>query len=112
MAEAVTIKVMCRFRPLNSKEIERGDKFLPKFVSDTSLKELVKNLLWSIDHRLLRYESQLIGDTLTGRKFDNEYKFDDKTYSFDRVFPESTTQAGFQSDDHRSSDLRALDEII
>jgi len=57
MAEAVTIKVMCRFRPLNSKEIERGDKFLPKFVSDTSL------------------------------------KFDDKTYSFDRVFPESTTQA-------------------
>jgi len=62
MAEAVTIKVMCRFRPLNSKEIERGDKFLPKFVSDTSL------------------------------------KFDDKTYSFDRVFPESTTQAGSQSD--------------
>ena len=44
MAEAVTIKVMCRFRPLNSKEIERGDKFLPKFVSDTSLKELVKKL--------------------------------------------------------------------
>ena len=46
MAEAVTIKVMCRFRPLNSKEIERGDKFLPKFVSDTSLKEFVKNILW------------------------------------------------------------------
>ena len=41
MAEAVTIKVMCRFRPLNSKEIERGDDFLPKFVSDTSLKEFV-----------------------------------------------------------------------
>ena len=45
MAEAVTIKVMCRFRPLNSKEIERGDKFLPKFVSDTSLKELVLKVL-------------------------------------------------------------------
>merc|ERR1711970_249120 len=48
---------MCRFRPLNSKEIERGDAFLPKFASDTSL------------------------------------KFDNKTYSFDRVFPETTTQA-------------------
>ena len=48
MAEAVTIKVMCRFRPLNSKEIERGDKFLPKFVSDTSLKELVLNVLLPI----------------------------------------------------------------
>ena len=62
--------------------------------------------------RLHRYESQSTGNTLTCGKFDNEYKFDDKTYSFDRVFPESTTQAGFQSDDHRSSDLRALDEII
>ena len=57
MAEAVTIKVMCRFRPLNSKEIERKDEFLPKFISESSL------------------------------------KFDSKTYNFDRVFPETTTQA-------------------
>lgn len=38
MAEAVTIKVMCRFRPLNSKELERKDEFLPKFISESSLK--------------------------------------------------------------------------
>ena len=56
MAEAVTIRVMCRFRPLNSKEIERKDEFLPKFISESSV------------------------------------KFDSKTYNFDRVFPETTTQ--------------------
>uniref|UniRef100_A0A4W5P8E2 Kinesin-like protein n=1 Tax=Hucho hucho TaxID=62062 RepID=A0A4W5P8E2_9TELE len=26
-----TIKVMCRFRPLNSSEVARGDKYIPKF---------------------------------------------------------------------------------
>uniref|UniRef100_A0A6Q2WRC0 Kinesin-like protein n=1 Tax=Esox lucius TaxID=8010 RepID=A0A6Q2WRC0_ESOLU len=26
-----TIKVMCRFRPLNSSEVTRGDKYIPKF---------------------------------------------------------------------------------
>ena len=26
-----SIKVMCRFRPLNEAEILRGDKFIPKF---------------------------------------------------------------------------------
>ena len=57
MAEAVTIKVMCRFRPLNSKELERQDDFLPKFLSESSV------------------------------------KFDSKTYNFDRVFPDDTTQA-------------------
>ena len=54
MAEAVTIKVMCRFRPLNSKEIERGDKFLPKFVSDTSLKENVK-ILHIVEAKKIKY---------------------------------------------------------
>merc|ERR1712227_35124 len=48
---------MCRFRPLNSAEQERGDAFLPSFPAE------------------------------------DQVKFDDKTYSFDRVFPESTTQA-------------------
>ena len=38
MAEAVTIRVMCRFRPLNSKESERNDAFLPVFPNDDSVK--------------------------------------------------------------------------
>uniref|UniRef100_A0A3Q2P3Z2 Kinesin-like protein n=1 Tax=Fundulus heteroclitus TaxID=8078 RepID=A0A3Q2P3Z2_FUNHE len=29
-----SIKVMCRFRPLNSAEVARGDKYIPKFVGD------------------------------------------------------------------------------
>lgn len=56
MAESVTIKVMCRFRPLNSKELARQDKFLPKFISDEQI------------------------------------KLDGKTYTFDRIFNETTQQ--------------------
>ncbi|KAL1006757.1 hypothetical protein UPYG_G00076470 [Umbra pygmaea] len=29
-----TIKVMCRFRPLNSSEVTRGDKYIPKFTGE------------------------------------------------------------------------------
>jgi kinesin family protein 5 len=29
------IKVICRFRPLNGSENERGDQFLPKFPQDS-----------------------------------------------------------------------------
>ncbi|XP_047200556.1 kinesin-1 heavy chain [Hippoglossus stenolepis] len=29
-----SIKVVCRFRPLNSSEVARGDKYIPKFVGD------------------------------------------------------------------------------
>ncbi|KAM9713117.1 kinesin-1 heavy chain-like [Menidia menidia] len=29
-----TIKVVCRFRPLNSSEVARGDKYIPKFQGD------------------------------------------------------------------------------
>uniref|UniRef100_A0A673WRE8 Kinesin-like protein n=1 Tax=Salmo trutta TaxID=8032 RepID=A0A673WRE8_SALTR len=29
-----TIKVMCRFRPLNKSEVERGDKYIPKFTGE------------------------------------------------------------------------------
>ena len=56
MPEAVTIQVMCRFRPLNSAEQERGDAFLPSFPAE------------------------------------DQVKLDGKTYSFDRVFNEKTTQ--------------------
>merc|ERR1712227_103998 len=47
---------MCRFRPLNSAEQERGDAFLPSFPAE------------------------------------DQVKLDGKTYSFDRVFNEKTTQ--------------------
>ncbi|KAF0028334.1 hypothetical protein F2P81_019421 [Scophthalmus maximus] len=29
-----TIKVVCRFRPLNKSEVARGDKYIPKFTGD------------------------------------------------------------------------------
>ncbi|XP_028662363.1 LOW QUALITY PROTEIN: kinesin heavy chain [Erpetoichthys calabaricus] len=32
-----SIKVMCRFRPLNQSEIERGDKYIPKFKGDDTV---------------------------------------------------------------------------
>ncbi|XP_048454913.1 kinesin heavy chain [Rhincodon typus] len=32
-----SIKVMCRFRPLNSAEVLRGDQFIPKFKGDDSV---------------------------------------------------------------------------
>ncbi|XP_018422284.1 PREDICTED: kinesin heavy chain isoform X2 [Nanorana parkeri] len=32
-----SIKVMCRFRPLNSSEIHRGDKFIPAFKGDDTI---------------------------------------------------------------------------
>ncbi|KAM9305663.1 kinesin heavy chain [Gastrophryne carolinensis] len=32
-----SIKVMCRFRPLNSVEIQRGDKFIPSFKGDDTI---------------------------------------------------------------------------
>uniref|UniRef100_A0A8C6UDU1 Kinesin-like protein n=1 Tax=Neogobius melanostomus TaxID=47308 RepID=A0A8C6UDU1_9GOBI len=31
---ATNIKVVCRFRPLNSSEVARGDKYIPKFQGD------------------------------------------------------------------------------
>ncbi|XP_076808076.1 kinesin heavy chain-like isoform X2 [Clavelina lepadiformis] len=53
-----SIKVMCRFRPLNQSEKNRGDEFLPKFPSP---------------------EQVTFGQP-------------SKTFTFDRVFPASTTQ--------------------
>uniref|UniRef100_A0A673IYJ1 Kinesin-like protein n=1 Tax=Sinocyclocheilus rhinocerous TaxID=307959 RepID=A0A673IYJ1_9TELE len=32
-----TIKVMCRFRPLNGSEVMRGDKYVPKFQADDNV---------------------------------------------------------------------------
>uniref|UniRef100_A0A7N8WK80 Kinesin-like protein n=1 Tax=Mastacembelus armatus TaxID=205130 RepID=A0A7N8WK80_9TELE len=32
-----TIKVMCRFRPLNSSEVTRGDKYIPKFQGEETV---------------------------------------------------------------------------
>uniref|UniRef100_A0A3Q3WLB9 Kinesin-like protein n=1 Tax=Mola mola TaxID=94237 RepID=A0A3Q3WLB9_MOLML len=32
-----TIKVMCRFRPLNSSEVVRGDRYIPKFQGDETV---------------------------------------------------------------------------
>ena len=32
-----TIKVMCRFRPLNGSEVNRGDKYIPKFQGEDTV---------------------------------------------------------------------------
>jgi len=31
------VRVMCRFRPLNESEINRGDKYIPKFKEDDTV---------------------------------------------------------------------------
>lgn len=31
------VRVMCRFRPLNEAEINRGDKYIPKFKEDDTV---------------------------------------------------------------------------
>ncbi|XP_061110071.1 kinesin-1 heavy chain-like isoform X2 [Conger conger] len=37
MADECTIKVMCRFRPLNKSEIARGDEYIPKFQGEDTV---------------------------------------------------------------------------
>lgn len=32
-----SIKVMCRFRPLNEAEVLRGDRFIPKFKGEDTV---------------------------------------------------------------------------
>jgi kinesin family protein 5 len=41
-----TIKVMCRFRPLNSSEVTRGDKYIPKFQGEDHVVVGVSWLPW------------------------------------------------------------------
>ncbi|TRY91016.1 hypothetical protein DNTS_023032 [Danionella cerebrum] len=60
-----TIKVMCRFRPLNSSEVTRGDKYIPSFQAQDSVVIGAANA----------------NDRCPG-----------KPYVFDRVFQSSTTQ--------------------
>uniref|UniRef100_A0A8C1U5W2 Kinesin-like protein n=1 Tax=Cyprinus carpio TaxID=7962 RepID=A0A8C1U5W2_CYPCA len=43
-----TIKVMCRFRPLNSSEVTRGDKYIPKFQGEDSVVIGVSDILGQI----------------------------------------------------------------
>lgn len=40
-----TIKVMCRFRPLNSSEVTRGDRYIPKFQGEDTVIIAVSYLL-------------------------------------------------------------------
>lgn len=40
-----TIKVMCRFRPLNSSEVVRGDKYIPKFQGEDTVVIAVSNFV-------------------------------------------------------------------
>ena len=40
------IKVMCRFRPLNESEVNRGDKYIAKFQGE------VRRLVWAGKHQL------------------------------------------------------------
>ncbi|XP_064156305.1 kinesin heavy chain-like [Anguilla rostrata] len=42
------IRVLCRFRPLNKAEIQRGDKFLPKFQEDDTV--IVGGKSFAFDH--------------------------------------------------------------
>lgn len=47
MAAECGVKVMCRFRPLNESEINRGDKYIPKFKEDDTVVITVSQLYYS-----------------------------------------------------------------
>ena len=55
------IRVVCRFRPMNSKEKARNDDYIPKFIKDN----------------------------------DQQVKFAEKTFMFDKIFNSETTQEQF-----------------
>ena len=45
-----TIKVMCRFRPLNKSEVARGDSYIPKFQGEDCVLITVRR---QVPHRLV-----------------------------------------------------------
>lgn len=47
-AAETCIKVVCRFRPLNSAEVARGDKYIPKFQGDDCVQIAVSVLETSV----------------------------------------------------------------
>lgn len=49
-----TIKVMCRFRPLNNSEVVRGDKYIPKFQGE-------ENVVIGVSYFVLKGFSYLFG---------------------------------------------------
>lgn len=50
------VKVMCRFRPLNESEINRGDKYIPKFKGEDTV-VIAVSCLYSLEMLLRRTES-------------------------------------------------------
>lgn len=57
-AAETTIKVVCRFRPLNSSEVARGDKYIPKFQGEDCVLIAVSAplyLLWVGSMQIRRY---------------------------------------------------------
>ena len=50
-AAETTIKVVCRFRPLNSSELARGDKYIPKFQGEDCV--VIAVSVWNYSDSLL-----------------------------------------------------------
>ncbi|RXN07049.1 kinesin-1 heavy chain isoform X1 [Labeo rohita] len=62
-----TIKVMCRFRPLNSSEVMRGDKYIPKFQGEDNV--VIGALGYQINLFMFYFSTRsesLRGDVLEG----------------------------------------------
>ncbi|KAA8587326.1 hypothetical protein FQN60_016188 [Etheostoma spectabile] len=77
-----TIKVMCRFRPLNNSEVVRGDKYIPKFQGE-------ENVI--IGRALISGVSQ-VTQVLLVNILSLPLLLQGKPYMFDRVFQSNTTQ--------------------
>ncbi|TWW73011.1 Kinesin-1 heavy chain [Takifugu flavidus] len=75
-----TIKVMCRFRPLNSSEVTRGDRYIPKFQGEDTIviggHQERTFLPGNVDWRQIRLPDYILG----------------KPYMFDRVLQPNTSQ--------------------
>ncbi|KAG7279625.1 hypothetical protein CRUP_019362, partial [Coryphaenoides rupestris] len=62
-----TIKVMCRFRPLNSSEVTRGDRYIPKFQGEETVvvAKIVKDVLDGYNGTIFAYGQTSSGKTHT-----------------------------------------------
>nr|XP_033495343.1 kinesin-1 heavy chain-like [Epinephelus lanceolatus] len=73
-AAETTIKVVCRFRPLNSSEVARGDQYIPKFQGEDCV-QIARNMNEhsSRSHSIflinIKQENSQTGQKLTGKLY-------------------------------------------
>ncbi|KAL7369500.1 hypothetical protein ABVT39_000567 [Epinephelus coioides] len=93
------VRVMCRFRPLNEAEINRGDKYIPKFKDDDTVVITAKMYVFR-ENRLKTNEDKISDMKVECVLCDVWFPLtcpvlvckQSKPYVFDRVLPPNTSQ--------------------